>query len=301
VCARVEEVASNLARLAPLELLDVNPGPAAAVLTGVARRMPVFVEGSDELCRALRSTAWLEVGDGRHGLKMGEGEILVIDREGERGIIRLRDDDEGQRRALELLEDRARAARLLEHVDALPESKMRCPIEWEVGIERELVVANTEIAPDTALWIKLRNTDPASGNWFASVILIDPIGRPLLLNSSQNDGVELDQGTDEYIGHRPSAARRGVVIDWPGGIVERGSGRVRLVLLASKRPIQLGHLVQQQPSSRFEALRMQGFQAARKRADERVFRSAIVESPSPKMVLSEGWAAQTFDLLLRAP
>lgn len=255
--ASVEEVASNLARLGDLEPPEDGPVPFAARLTRARRRMPVFVDGSDEIAASLPATAWLECGDGRHGLRSGTGELLVVDREGEWGTVRFHTDEDGRRRALELLEDRARATRLLALAGAQPDSPTPCPITWQVGIEHEPITHEAAIAPDTALWIHLRNADAQSGRWFVSVVLIDPIGQPLLLNSSQFDGVEIEPGTDDSIGLQRGVGRRGVVLDWPEGIVERGSGRISLVMLASRRPIQLGHLVQLVPSCGLEALRMQ--------------------------------------------
>jgi hypothetical protein len=287
---------SNIARLGSLDLPEEGPSPVAATLTRVGRRMPVFVDGA---ANVLAELAWIEAGDreSRHWLQLGTDEIRVIDRTGDWGITCFMGDDRLSQ-AVELLEDRARVARLSEVVDSLPPSPKPSRIEWTVGVETDTISSGAEVAPGSAVWVHLRNPNEEGGNWFVSVVLIDAIGRPMLINASQVDGVELDQRDEEYIGRRTGAARRGLVLDWPDGIVERGSGRLRLLLLASKRPIQLGHLTRALPNSEIEALRMQGLERRRTAARPAGSNYRTTQLPGPQMAHSEGWAAKTFELVL---
>lgn len=297
--ARVAEIESNLARLDPIELTDEGPDPVAAVLTGVADRMPVAIE--------LTQTAWLRGAPKvRFVVSIGARQLRVIDGERRWGTVGYPICGSGFERAIELLEDRARVARLMKHVEELPASPTPSPIEWTVGVETEAVDSGARMEPGSAVWIRLHNTSKDGGNWFVSVVLVDAIGRPLLLNASQVDGIELDQEDTEYIGRRLGAARRGVVLDWPASVIEPGDGRVRLVMLASKRPIQLGHLARSLPVSDIEALLMQGLEPPQPKPSERTregprYRQAEIRPPGAQMVLSEGWDAQIFELVLRQP
>lgn len=193
-----------------------------------------------------------------------------------------------------MLEDRARASRLVASLEALGERRaQKSPVEWQVGVDTEVVDAGACVPPGSGLWVRLENLSKGGPHWFTSVVLIDVIGRAWLLNASAPDGVELESHDLEYIGRRPGAARQGVALRWPEEAVIDGPGRVHVVTISSGRPIQLAHLTRALPASETAAFRMQGLDPGRDR-DE-------AEKLDKLPALSRGWGWGSLELELRRP
>jgi hypothetical protein len=91
------------------------------------------------------------------------------------------------------------------------------------------------------------------GSWFVSVILIDPEGWPRLLNARMPEGIELHPGDREVIGRRAGRAEQG--IELPGC---SATAHATLLFLASRRPIELRHIVGAQALDEGDLLRFQG-------------------------------------------
>jgi hypothetical protein len=89
------------------------------------------------------------------------------------------------------------------------------------------------------LEIECKSTD---NSWFVNAILIDVAGCPTLLDAAEPDGREMLPGQRETIGEHFQRQRRGLVLRWVDGIAPRPR-LVYVIVLASRRPIALGHLV----------------------------------------------------------
>jgi hypothetical protein len=115
----------------------------------------------------------------------------------------------------------------------------------------------------------LLDHDPGAppGSWFVSVILIDPEGWPRMLNTRMPEGIELLPGDQEVIGRRAGRSEQG--IELPGC-----SGTATLLFLASRRPIELSHIVGGQRFDELELLHFQGLAATGSRSAEPELASA---------------------------
>lgn len=297
------EIQSNRAALdVPIALTNGALAPVAAVLQRVREPMPVAVDPGLGLALTLEDSTWLTTAgtadqrvrlddDGNLEIvdERGEWETLTLSREIDRAVL------------FDILEDRARARRIMSLKDCAAESPTPSPIRLTVGAvdaEGADLSINEPLAPDSALWVRLTNTEdptPANVTWFASVILIDVIGCPLLLNASLLDGVELEAGGSECVGKRLGGVRSGVVLCWPPEIPEpRRVRTMELVLISSRRPLQLGHLTRALPLSEDAAFRMQGLEVI----EDDPYRSGPRRKPDTKMAASEAWGWQSISLSL---
>lgn len=291
----VDEVDQNRARL---ELDHPIPqcrlAPASAYVVGLARPTPVCV---DAAVRLAIDSPWLCQGDDRSRQRVFldvDGDAIVVDdRQHEWATVRFPNDDRGRAELLELLEDRARAIRLLEALEAAARTREQADaVHWELGIDDDRLAPDAEVSPGDRVWIRLHNRKGGGEHWFASVVLIDVIGRPWLLNASQPDGVELEPNDVEYVGRRPGAARTGLALGWPDRADTRQDGHMRVLLLVCGRPLQLGHLVRTVASDELPAFRMHGTDSTERAGD--------FIHPAPVPALSNRWHSASFGLRLRA-
>jgi hypothetical protein len=79
--------------------------------------------------------------------------------------------------------------------------------------------------------------------WFVCPILIDVAGRPRLLEGAEPDGRELVAGEIVTLGDNPHRRQQGVELSWPTDVVADRARPLTIIVLASRRPIALGHLV----------------------------------------------------------
>lgn len=286
----IDRVDLNRARLVLDHPLTCNGlGPASAFVVGLRRRVPVQVDGRAP--EGLRSP-WLCEGDetSRHRVRIDDEAITLHDRQGEWATAHFSSDANGWLAAIELLEDRARSARLVEALEHTARGHQQtAPVDWELGIDDGEISGGAVVSDGARVWVRLRNPKRGGQHWFASVILIDFLGRPWLLNASQPDGVELEANDLEYVGRRPGAARGGIELRWPDNTQVADDGQVRLLLLVSGRPTQLGHLVHSYPDTEIEAFRMQGAELDRAPSD----------TLSPVPASSKDWRWDCVELRLR--
>jgi hypothetical protein len=294
VCGTIVRVDLNRAQL---QLDGPIPqgrlAPPSAFLVGLARPMPVCVDATVQLALA---SAWLREGDehSRQQVEFEGDRIVLFDRLDEWATVHFPNDDRGRAELIELLEERARSIRLLDAIESASRThEQTAPISWELGIGDHELAPDFVVSPRDRLWIRLRNGKGGAEHWFASVILIDVIGRPRLLNASQPDGIELEPKDLEYIGRRPGAARTGIELDWPNRADISKNGRIRLLLLVSGRPLQLGHLARMYPDGELAAFRMQD--------GDRTNRGPETAHLAPVPALSNKWRAASVALQLRAP
>lgn len=292
VRGRIDRVDLNRARLeldAPIPQRRL--APASAFVVGLAQPVPACVDAGVQLTLA---SPWLCEGDehSRQHVSSDDDRIILDDRLDEWATVRFPNDDRGRAELIELLEERARSTRLIEAIERASRThEQTAPIHWELGVGDHVIAPDFVVAPGDRLWVRLHNRKGGAEHWFASVILIDVIGRPWLLNASQPDGVELEPNDLEYIGRRPGAQRAGIELDWPTRADISRDGRMRLLLLVSGRPLQLGHLVRMYPDGELAGFRMQGGDETRR----------DLVHPAPIPALSNKWRSAFVGLQLRAP
>ena len=280
-CARmrVAEVGLNRARLEPLEgAVSAEPGTAAHLLRAQTRGY-VEVEGTSEALRtALSDSPWLTC--------RAEGPVLARVHAREASLTlhsvdlqispsRFPADAEGVAAARARLEDWARTRALVSVVESQPSGGSEA-LEVRLGIHAEglrwLEPGLAQARPGERLVVELRRGFER-GALFVSVILIDVAGRARLLDASEPEGRELLGGQREVIGEHPHSRIRGVELGWPSGV--RGceaAGQLRVVVLASRRPLQLAHLCAAAESERLIPARLsrspRGLQVVRGRLSE---------------------------------
>jgi hypothetical protein len=265
--------------------------PASAFVVGLARPMPIRV---DALVQLTLASPWLCGGDehSRQHVSSDGDRLILDDRLDEWTSVRFPHDDRGCAELIELLEERARSIRLIEAIEHVSRThEQTAPIHWELGVGDHELAPDFVVTPGDRIWVRLHNRKGGAEHWFASVILIDVIGRPWLLNASQPDGVELEPNDIEYVGRRPGAQRAGIELDWPTHANISRDGKMRLLLLVSGRPLQLGHLVRMYPDGELASFRMQG-------GDE-IRRDPV--HPAPVPALSDKWRSVSVGFQLRAP
>ncbi|PRP91411.1 Caspase domain protein [Enhygromyxa salina] len=250
----------------------------AAELVAAARR--VDVETQDEASRArLRSSAWLRPVVGAQG-----SAALGFD------------EPEG---AIELLEDRARGERLLSALRGLAdEPSGRCleqlPVAWSwgvVGKDEELSTSRATLASEARIWLKFESRWPRAQRWFVNVIYIDVAGRPWQLNARVPTGIELERGDRELLGLRAGATEAGLALPGGEGGVGLVSGRAKIVVVETPRPLEFGHLVCSSRASSIDAYAMQGL---------RPRKSPVIRRRGPQLPeLVLRWAVQIVDLEIR--
>jgi hypothetical protein len=268
----VIEVMRNRARveLRTEPTIELRPGTPAVVL---AVHEPMPVECDDPALReAIERSAWLclSIGAASLGLKVrlagaisarakvrSEPEALVIEAP---SAAPVRMPADAREQVIALLDDRGRLhawQRALARGEPSP-----CPLRW-----RWSVIDHPQPLPESGASVRAGERIrvdiecPAGGppiNWFVAVVLIDPAGHLRLLSTRMPEGIELAPGDAEVIGVR--AGRRGAQgfeLRWPPE-VDADEAPASLLLLASRRPIELGHLVDTQADDDDAALALQG-------------------------------------------
>lgn len=96
---------------------------------------------------------------------------------------------------------------------------------------------------DDRIWIELNHRGYPPPHWFVSVVLLDADGRLVVLNTREPEGMEVAPGVSARLGLRGGSEQQGLPVSWPLGVPPQRPCRSTLLVLASRRPIALGHLV----------------------------------------------------------
>lgn len=294
---RVTEVDLSRAVLAQIDGDDIHAAPGtSAWLVEAETRERVRVDGPDALREAVAQSAWLSpfVGHGDARLAM------VCDTARDRLELRAEDDlhvpvsfgadERGRAQAIEHAEDWARARRLL--AVASERADLDAPIQLvvsrlcETTQQPELLPLPEPARLHVGDRLDLVVRSHARQSWFVTLVGIDVAGRPTLVDAAEPDGREILAGERYGVGELRSGRARGIEPSWPLGVVGDRPRRAALILLASRRPIALGHLVSDslEQCSRGEA---RPCSATMRR---------VLSDPRPRTgpLLASDWCAQVF-------
>jgi hypothetical protein len=240
------------------ELRLLAPSPSALRLgmpaIVLALHEPMLVAGMDD--SRLGGSAWLRGSSDAETAVRREGAALVIESSSH---PRARVIGDGE--AIALLEDRARVHVLLRSLATHEPSE--CPLAWRWSLvdspARPLPESGATLRSGDRIRVDLSlPADAPPFNWFVSVLLVDVAGRPRLLNTRMPEGLELAPGDSEVIGVRPGRrGAQGLELRWPDAVIA-DEGPACLLILASRRPIELAHLVLPQAHDQDDALALQG-------------------------------------------
>jgi hypothetical protein len=103
--------------------------------------------------------------------------------------------------------------------------------------------ARPRLHVDDRMWLELVHEGVNPPHWFVDVIELGADGRPRLLNAREPEGLELGPGSRVRIGLRGQRGRDGLRLVWPAKVPGSDPRPVGLLVLASQRPLPLGHLV----------------------------------------------------------
>jgi hypothetical protein len=242
----IAEIERNRARLHIDGLVQLPVGSPACLLK-VGDALPVACE-----------SAWRDRIDGSPWLSTSEktevelrttasGGAMLLDQLGERPAIHV----EKAERAIALLEERARIRTLSRSLSA--HSRDACPLTWKwlrvaEPDDEVLPFEGAQLRAGDRVWIDVGNPrEVPPHSWFFSAVLVEADGRLRLLNARMPEGIELCPLACERIGVRAGRSGRGFELVWPSTIEpDATAAPMRLLLLASRRPIQLAHLVSEQ-------------------------------------------------------
>lgn len=226
---------------------------------------PVVVEDVPVVARALRKSGVVQpvdkgapdpVGWVRRAAGCSEVDphVDVLDDEGRPIWLGVSIDPHGLPRLVELLEDRARARRF-EH--ALLASSASASTDTDLVWEWGTVESDRELRPGPSpdggralrihvgdrLWLRLGHRGSTPRQWFVSVLQIGIEGRLGLLNVHEPEGIEVVRGVSTYVGMRGHRTRQGLTCCWPDRVPKDRPRPDRLIILASRRPLSMSHLV----------------------------------------------------------
>ncbi|WP_172307741.1 hypothetical protein [Pseudenhygromyxa sp. WMMC2535] len=239
--------------------IDGSPAQSSRALLE-RRRQPalVDVQGPSELRERVAASIWLAPRSHSAPGERAFAALRQIDGAGQPGL-ELRSLEHGfpmrrftdGARAIELLEDWARARTLLNlglrGDDNLPPSSEAPAVTAKllrVG-ERSSIQTLREgdhVHAGERVLIELRCAATATG-WFANTVFIDADGRPRLIDEAEIEGTELRPGERWRIGERDHRGQQGLPLPWPAELPTDTPRSIYVVVLASKRPLSLAHLV----------------------------------------------------------
>lgn len=259
ILARVRVVATDLNR-AEVEHID-NPGQlvdgSAAIPTRAREPFAVCVEAQlDGLHRRIDHSALLCIATPDQGSACATvrelGRSLQLRRELDGLELTAVDDSE----VLAILGDWGRAHTLERALDRCMSAQVRPPIHvrWCRVEESDvpLSASGVELCEGQHVAFELVHAGLTPEPWYVCAIQIDAAGRPVLLNSSEPNGLEIQPRMSRLLGRRAHHQRSGIVQHWPKQLIRPGSRPVDVVFLMSLRPIELGHLARlhEQPLAR---------------------------------------------------
>ncbi len=229
----------------PVTLVPGSPACVSQLRMG----MPVVATAGTRTL--VDASPWLAMDEARPQARVceddGNGELLLEDPFGEVPEIRLPDNHAGRAMLRSLLDDRGQLWTLRRSL--ADHQSEPCPLQWHwsrVGDSEPLPLrgASLHTGDQICVTLEYEGTDPLS--WFASVLLVDPAGRLVLLNPRMPEGLELRATDRELIGVRRGRVAEGMTLRWPEGMAPTAAPS-SLLLLASRRPIMLEHLVSAVP------------------------------------------------------
>lgn len=220
--------------------VELRAGTPAVLLRAAA---PLRVAADDaELGDALATSPWLARADA--------GADAQLRRDGDRLVVSVADRCPARVPADQLaaavitLEHHARVRALLRNLAA--QQPHDSPLSWRVqilGDPPSTLTDGATLDAGTRIAIELRLATGDVFHWFVHVLLIDPVGRLSMLNPRMPEGIELAPGDVEQLGVRfGRRGSQGITLRWPAS-ADASIGPVSLLMLASRRPIELGHLV----------------------------------------------------------
>jgi hypothetical protein len=241
----IVEVERNRARLHMEGSVQLPTGSPGGVIE-ISDSMAVSCES--HLHDRVAGSPWLTPAGANAAaeLRIVGNRVELLDRIGQRPPIHV----ETPERAIALLEDHARIRALARSLNA--HARDACPLMWrwyrvvEPGDE-QLPLEGAQLRAGDRVWIDVehpREIPPFS--WFVSAVLVEADGRLRLLNARMPEGIEVCPCSRERIGVRPGRRERGFELAWSSTIDASASASaapMRLLLLASRRPIQLAHIV----------------------------------------------------------
>jgi hypothetical protein len=254
---RVTECDLNRAQvelLAPGEAVRLAEGSSAWMLHA-QKRYPVLLEGSaDDLRRGLDASPLLRVGAPEERAPLARvvarttpsPPISMLRREAD-GLDPVPLADDAQ--ALSLLEDWGRSQLLADAVKSCPWPATRRPVDLVWGYcegERDLMLplAGAELREGQQVFFVLSHAGLTPEPWYVCAIELDVAGRPILLNTSEPEGREVQPRETIYLGRLHHGHRAGFRLRWLELIPRDRSRQVTVLCLMSLRPIELGHIVQ---------------------------------------------------------
>lgn len=262
---RVIEVDLNRARVEPVEpgasLEHMPDGTSALVLDAQSARRRVALRGPDALREAIAASAWLEPADADDPsawaeLDASDGSALRAARRDSKLALRLPADDSVHATswARELIEDWARAQTLLDVLERAPEALREPPlrIAWGRRVDGRDQPLPTDGGPvelreGDPLYFELAHRGRTPEIWYVSAIEIGVDARAVLLDPAEPEGRAVAPRRTEFFGRRARQIETGRPIVWPEGVARAGALPLRIVFLFSLRPLELGHLVREQP------------------------------------------------------
>ncbi len=253
---RVTEVDLNRATLEPVSGADTAPPGASATLLRASDGASVIVDGPPEAVAAVTGSAWLvprPADDAIGVLRVEEGSIELVAPDDAHAPGRFPASEAGLAAAIDRLEDWARARRISTVVHSQRSNPLTSILEVRLGryetrhgarLPRVLSIGSQipTLTVGERIFVELSHMSEVA-QWFVSVVEIDVAGRPRLLDESEPDGRELLDGETAIIGEHPHRDLQGIELRWPEGVAPDRPRLVTIIVFASRRPIQLGHLV----------------------------------------------------------
>ncbi len=289
--------------------VDIAVG-SSAFLRRSEERYPVCVEATPSVVQMASRSGLLRVSRASeaevtvriHNATPTSRAISLFDRDGEEIYRTAELGQVGAAEMVALLEDRARAQRLLESLETHAPSMQRdAPLGWkwerchDDGRFIEILGARSpESQPRLHVGDHVRIQVSHHGDlpprWFVCAIDIGAAGRPSLINVREPEGVEVIPSEVVYIADRGHRRRCGIQVRWPEGVPRCQPRAATLLLLASRRPIALGHVVCTPDPDDASGFWAQGLV----NADRDASRGARVKRPA----LSRGWTWKRIDFVL---
>ena len=236
-----------------LSLLAPSPSPLRlgmpAILLALHEPMPISMHGV-----SLPASGWLRESDDAETRIQRDGDALVIESPSH-ARTRVRTEHE----AIALLEARSRMQAVLRSLAAHEPSECPLSFRWSLIDSPMQPLPESGARLHVGDRIRIDLNLPANAppyNWFVSVVLVDVAGRPRLLNPRMPEGLELAPGDAEIIGVRSGRlGAQGIELRWSPEF-EADEAPACLLILASRRPIELAHIVASQDDD--DALALQG-------------------------------------------
>ncbi len=166
----------------------------------------------------------------------------------------VRKDTDGIGAVVRLIEDRAQSWILERSLVDLSNAETDPELQWRWGVleddgelrelpQRESGAGVPRIRVGERIWVQLSHRADTPRQWFVCVLDMSIEGRLSLLNAHQPEGIEVVPGVSTFVGLRGNRRRQGLACSWPVRVGRQEPQNQHLIVLASRRPISLGHIV----------------------------------------------------------